>query len=131
MTTTSLNLDKAIGAALATIDRNLVTFADIYPHDATQDGVYPERQARRGYPPGSHTGWTTGFWAGMLWLAYELTRDDKYRRADEVQVECFSDRHERKIDVAAVLGLGTVIQPALRASGTPARRAIDALHRAI
>jgi unsaturated chondroitin disaccharide hydrolase len=93
------HFDTAIGAALATIDRNLVTFADAYPHDATVNGIYPERQARRGYPPGSHTGWTTGFWAGMLWLAYELTGDDKYRRAGEVQVDRFSDRLDRKIDV--------------------------------
>jgi unsaturated chondroitin disaccharide hydrolase len=94
-----MNVGAAIGAALATIDRNLVTFADIYPHDATVHGIYPQREARKGYPPGSHTGWTTGFWAGMLWLAYELTGDDKYRRAAEVQVERFADRLERKIDV--------------------------------
>jgi unsaturated chondroitin disaccharide hydrolase len=99
VTETSIDLDKAIGTALATIDRNLATFADIYPHDTTVHGIYSQREARKGYPPGSHTGWTTGFWAGMLWLAYELTRDDMYKRAAEVQVERFTDRLERKIDV--------------------------------
>ena len=99
VTTTSIHLDNAIGVALTTIGRNLITFADSYPHDVTLNGVYPVRQARKGYPPGSHTGWTTGFWAGMLWLAYELTGHAKYKRAGEVQVERFSDRLARKIDV--------------------------------
>src|SRR5712691_13007696 len=99
VTTTSIHLDNAIGVAMTTIDRNLITFADSYPHDVTLNGVYPVRQARKGYPPGSHTGWTTGFWPGMLWLAYELTGADKYRSAGEVQVERFADRLVRKIDV--------------------------------
>lgn len=94
-----LHLQAPIAAAMATIDRNLLAFADVYPHDATEHGVYPPRQARKGYPPGSHTGWTTGFWAGMLWLAYELSRSDRYRVAAEVQVGRFANRLDRKIDV--------------------------------
>jgi unsaturated chondroitin disaccharide hydrolase len=94
-----MNLDSAIAAALATVDRNLVTFADVYPDDATWHGSYPSHRARKGYPPGSHTGWTTGFWPGMLWLAYELTGSAKYRAAGETQVARFADRLERKIDV--------------------------------
>src|SRR5712692_5123044 len=94
-----MNIDAALDAALMTVDQNVVTFADSYLHDATMRGIYPEREARRGYPPGSHTGWTTGFWAGMLWLAYELTGAHKYRAAGEVQVERFADRLTRKIDV--------------------------------
>jgi unsaturated chondroitin disaccharide hydrolase len=96
---TSLDVDAAVATALQTVDRNLVNFADVYPDDATEQGIYPPRRARKGYPPGSHTGWTTGFWPGMLWLAYELTGADKYRAAGEVQVERFADRLTRKIDV--------------------------------
>jgi unsaturated chondroitin disaccharide hydrolase len=92
-------LESAISTALATIDRNLVTFAETYPDDATEHGIYPLRRARKNYPPGSHTGWTTGFWAGMLWLAFELTGADKYRAAGEIQIERFADRLERGIDV--------------------------------
>jgi unsaturated chondroitin disaccharide hydrolase len=92
-------LAAALDAALKTVDRNLQTFADAYPADATENGIYPFRRARHGYPPGSHTGWTTGFWAGQLWLAYDLTHQDKYRNNGEVQVKRFADRLREKIDL--------------------------------
>jgi unsaturated chondroitin disaccharide hydrolase len=92
-------IDSAVAAALTTIDRNIEAFAERYPADATENGVYPVRRARHGYPDGSHTGWTTAFWAGQLWLAYDLTHNPKYRQAGEVQVERFSDRLRSKIDL--------------------------------
>jgi unsaturated chondroitin disaccharide hydrolase len=92
-------IDPAIAAALQTIERNRLTWAVVYPHDATEHGAYPFRQARRGYPPGSHTGWTTGFWPGMLWLAYELSGDEAARAAGEIQVQRFADRLERQVDI--------------------------------
>ncbi|MCI3922579.1 glycoside hydrolase family 88 protein [Paenibacillus sp. TRM 82003] len=41
------------------------------PH-ATKDGVYDDT---------SIDWWTSGFWPGMLWIAYELTGDEAYRTA--------------------------------------------------
>jgi len=90
-------IQTAVAAALRTIDRNLQTFAHTYPGDATENGIYPVRQARLGHPAGSNTGWTTGFWPGQLWLSYDLTRDVTYRRAGEVQVERFADRLHEKV----------------------------------
>ena len=92
-------INEAVASALQTIDRNLLAFADVYPDDATVNGIYPTRKPRHGYPPGSHTGWTTGFWAGMLWLASELSVDPKYRAAGEVQVQRFADRLRDRVDV--------------------------------
>jgi unsaturated chondroitin disaccharide hydrolase len=92
-------LEAAIDAALVTVDRNLQTFAQTYPDDATENGIYPIRRARHGYLAGSHTGWTTGFWAGQLWLSHDLTRDAKYRVAGEVHVERFADRLRQKVDL--------------------------------
>jgi unsaturated chondroitin disaccharide hydrolase len=92
-------IQTAIAAALKTIDGNLDAFAQHYPADATENGIYSVRRARHGYPEASHTGWTTGFWPGQLWLSYELTHDLKYRKAGELQVERFADRLRRKVDL--------------------------------
>lgn len=89
----------AISGALATIDRNLATFRIDYPADVTERGRYRPRPARDGQPAGSNFGWTSGFWPGMLWLAYESTGDPKYRAAGEAHVERFADRLRRKIEV--------------------------------
>ena len=51
------------------------------------------------YPQSENVDWTTGFCTGEYWLAYELTHDEVFRHAAEVQVESFLRRIERKIDV--------------------------------
>jgi unsaturated chondroitin disaccharide hydrolase len=89
----------AIDAALVKIDANLVPFARLCPDDTTINNVYYPRRRPGKFPDGANTGWTTGFWPGLLWLAYEWTGDDKYRRAAEVQMESFAERMANKIDV--------------------------------
>ncbi len=42
---------------------------------------YRLRPTGGGQPEGANVGWTTSFWPGMLWLAYELTGDEAYLRA--------------------------------------------------
>jgi unsaturated chondroitin disaccharide hydrolase len=90
---------EAVAAALRTVERNVARFADVYPDDATEHGTYPPRRARHGYPSGSHTGWTTGFWAGILWLAFELSERDLFRQAARIQVERFAQRLRDDIDL--------------------------------
>ncbi len=34
-----------------------------------------------GFAEGANRGWTTSFWPGMQWIAYELTGDDVFRDA--------------------------------------------------
>lgn len=43
--------------------------------------------------------WTTGFWTGEIWLAYEHTGDPRLKEAGEVQVRSFLERIEKKISV--------------------------------
>lgn len=89
---------EAIQAALKQIDGNLETFARVCPHDTTINNVYPPRRLRDN-PEGTNVGWTTGFWPGILWLAYEWTGDDQYRRVAEMQGESFAARMRSKFDV--------------------------------
>jgi unsaturated chondroitin disaccharide hydrolase len=92
-------LTGAIAAALEKVAANLATFADVYPHDHTTRNVYQPRQALNGYPDGSNTGWTTGFWPGQIWLAYELTGSAQYRQAGMLQAERFAQRLKDKLDL--------------------------------
>lgn len=93
------DLNDAVAAALEKVAANLVTFADAYPHDHTVCGSYRPRAAVNGYPEGSNVGWTTGFWPGMLWLAYELTGSPGYRQAGLNHVERFRQRLADGVDI--------------------------------
>ena len=91
--------DTAIAAALATVRANITTFAGGYPDDTTLGGVYPPRPADGAFPVGANRGWTTSFWPGMLWLAWELTDDDAFREAGSSHVASFAERIERRLDI--------------------------------
>ena len=95
---TSEALTGAIAGALTTIDSNMVRFSSVFPGDTTVDGVYEDRSLP-GYPEGANAGWTTSFWPGMLWLAYEITGEHKYRDAGSDLVESFSHRLHQGIDL--------------------------------
>lgn len=51
------------------------------------------------YPPVENTDWTTGFWTGEIWLAYEYSGDERLRKAAEIQVHDFWERIDKKISV--------------------------------
>lgn len=51
------------------------------------------------YPPVENRDWTTGFWTGEIWLAYEFSGDERLKKAAEVQVHDFLERINHKISV--------------------------------
>ena len=75
---------------LAKIDRNLERFTYAFPAPSSVNGVYAAI---------GNTEWTNGFWTGMLWLAYEVTGEPRYRRAAELQVASFERRAREQINV--------------------------------
>jgi len=87
----------AVAAALRTIEANIAEFGDRYPGDTTVRDRYPLRPAQEGQPEGANVGWTTSFWPGMLWLAYELSGDETYLRSASAHVRSFAERVERGI----------------------------------
>lgn len=84
-------IESAIQYVLKKIDGNLHTFIDQFPARHSINLVYL---------PLENIYWTPGFWTGMVWLAYEITGNDKYRRAAEVQLETYRDRLERKTHIS-------------------------------
>jgi unsaturated chondroitin disaccharide hydrolase len=89
----------AVAAALRTVEANIAAFGDRYPADTTTGDQYPMRPAMLGQPLGANVGWTTSFWPGMLWLAYELTGDETFHAAALSHVDNFAARVDRRIDI--------------------------------
>jgi unsaturated chondroitin disaccharide hydrolase len=89
----------AVAAALRTVRANITEFGDRYPGDTTVRGRYRWRPAAAGLPEGANVGWTTSFWPGMLWLAFELTNDETYLRAAMSHVHGFAERIDNLVDV--------------------------------
>jgi unsaturated chondroitin disaccharide hydrolase len=83
-------VEKAIQHVLEKIDQSLDVFTDVFPDSNSENLVYK---------PIKNVEWTTSFWTGMLWLAYEYTGDEKYRKVAEIQVESFKERIEQRIEV--------------------------------
>lgn len=95
----SPTVQHAVQCALNTIRANLETFGDRYPDDTTTDNRYALRRAQNGFAEGDNYGWTTGFWPGMLWLAYELSGSEIYRHGAERHIQSFASRIEHKTDL--------------------------------
>lgn len=103
-------LDSEINFAVQKVGENLALFWNIYPEDMSTHGVYLPRNGRGRFPDGANFGWTSGFWPGMIWLAYEVSGDVRFRQAGEHHVLSFLDRIENKIDVE-IHDLGFMYSP--------------------
>lgn len=78
-------LNKAIESALKMVDIYIDTFYLAYP------GGSPEKFK---YLPTNYPSWGIGFYPGMLWLAYELTGEEKYKKLGLSHVLAFKKRIE-------------------------------------
>ena len=85
---------EAMNTAVEQVERNLDLFTDQFPGPNSFDNFYK---------PGTNVGWTTGFWTGEIWLAYENAKTEeekeRLRKAGEIQVDSFLERIEKRIDV--------------------------------
>lgn len=119
------DLDQAIQFAVSKVDENLAPFMDVYPGDTTFHNRYVPRRGYGGQPDGANIGWTPGFWPGMIWLAYELTGAERFKKAGEHHVHSFLRRIEQRIDVE-IHDLGFMYSPtcisAWMLTGNPAAR---------
>lgn len=84
-------LEFALSEAIKKIDGALPTFTDKFPSHASKNNVYSAVE--------NTSGWNTGFWTGMLWHAYELTGDERYKDVALSQIESYHRRIENKIGV--------------------------------
>lgn len=79
----------AIRNSLLKIDANLDKYTDKFPSPSSVGLIYE---------PIENIEWTSGFWTGQLWLAYELTGDEKYLHIASMQVKSYLKRVEKRIN---------------------------------
>lgn len=83
-------LQRAADRAVSVLRENLGNFTYKFPGSNSEHMFYPATE---------NTEWTTGFCTGTYWLAYELSGEESFRTAAEVQVESFYNRIKQKTDV--------------------------------
>lgn len=82
------DIKKAIEFVIGKIDENIEKFTYKFPAPASVNNVYEGID---------NVDWTSCFWTGMLWLAYEITGEDKYKNTAEIHLQSFKKRIEEKI----------------------------------
>lgn len=86
-------LEKAVNAALKKIDKLWEDVHGNFASHSSVNGVYQENINCES------SGWNTGFWTGILWLAYEATGDEKYKERALSHIPSFYQRIDEKIGV--------------------------------
>jgi unsaturated chondroitin disaccharide hydrolase len=79
----------ALDYAVHKIKSNIAVFKNLLPGPASVKGVYPLIQ---------NTDWTSSFWPGMLFLAWENTGEELYRGTGESLIAGFRERLEKRIE---------------------------------
>ena len=80
-------LNRAKAATLEIIDKQMENIGERFPLGWTENGKYAIVGCEN---------WMSGFWSGMLWLAYEWTGKAKYRSLAEKHIDIFMKRIETK-----------------------------------
>lgn len=81
--------------ALQQLEATLCRLGHHFPADTSEQQHYLPRHAE-GAPLGANVGWTTGFWTGLMWLAYELGGQPRFAHAAREQTASFARRLEAR-----------------------------------
>lgn len=87
---TEVKCREAMDFAVKQVEDNLIEFTDSFKKAYSEDGFYN---------PTPNVNWTTGFWTGQIWLAYEWSKADELKKVGKIQAKSFLDRIDRKIEV--------------------------------
>ena len=94
----AMDLEEALAVALGQLAANLDRYTALFPDDTSTANFYQPRRFEH-YADGANTGWTTGFWTGMLWQAYELSGDLHFADSALRQLPSYAQRLSQRIHV--------------------------------
>ena len=80
----------ALEKCIEQVRRNLGEFTTSSQNHSSVNNFYPQCKNDQ---------WTTGFWPGEIWLAYEYTNDEAFKNAALEHVKSMNYRIENKISV--------------------------------
>ncbi len=96
--TPATDLEAALQVALGQLAANLERYTALFPDDTSVANFYQPRRFEH-HADGANTGWTTGFWTGLLWQAYELSGDLRFAASALRQLPSFAERLSRRIHI--------------------------------
>lgn len=82
---TKQEVKEAMDYVIEKIDQNLDLYTDNFPSACTTNQFYRTK---------GNDDWTNGFWTAMIWLAYDYTGDEKYKKVAKIHCESFYKRLE-------------------------------------
>ena len=85
------DFEKALDYAVKVVENNLERFTEKFP---SSGGVNGEYQPTNNADPFLYSDWTSSFWTGMIWLCYELTGDERYKKVGLIHSKSFRERYE-------------------------------------
>lgn len=90
---TAEEVKDALQNCTAQILRNLPEFTYSFPRPNSENLFYGKAK--------DNGDWTTGFWTGEIWLAYEFSKDERLKEAAMIQCDSFRDRMDRKFGIGS------------------------------
>lgn len=81
---------KALDLAYNQIEYYLNDFITYFPYSHSINNFYEKSK---------NVEWTTGFWTGEIFLAYEYKKNEKLLNVTDIHIDSFLNRIEKKIDV--------------------------------
>ena len=86
--------ERALDFAVGIVSDNLKEFTYKFPSSGGVDGRYKPTENADEF---LYSDWTSSFWTGMIWLCYELTGDEKFKKVGLIHSESFRERYEKNI----------------------------------
>lgn len=80
-----LNVKNELDRVISIIEKNMERYGLDFPSACATNSIYRIKK---------NDDWTNGFWTGMLWIAYEYTKKEKFKNLALENIKSFKERLE-------------------------------------